>query len=74
VIAITLLLIRFQAYLTAALNEIECALVIQMACTYSAAMAVLSRLRGEPPGTELSLGVSAAARLLRASQVDALRP
>ena len=55
-IAITLLLIRFQAYLTAVLNEIECALVIQMACTHSGAMAVLSRLRGEPPGTELLLG------------------
>jgi hypothetical protein len=36
-------------------DEIECALVIQMACTHSATMAVLNRL-GEPPGTELSLG------------------
>jgi hypothetical protein len=34
-------------------DEIESALVIQMTCTHSAAMAVLNRL-GEPPGTELS--------------------
>ena len=33
-------------------DEIGCALVIQMACTHSAAMAVFNRL-GEPPGTEL---------------------
>ena len=33
-------------------DEIECALVIQMACTHSAAMAVFNRL-GEPPRNEL---------------------
>jgi hypothetical protein len=76
VIAITLLLIRFQAYLTAVLNEIECALVIQMACTHSGAMAVLSRL-GEGRGGDRGVAAmaSAAARLLRAyaTQVEALR-
>ena len=64
----------FQAYLTAALNEIECALVIQMACTHSAAMAVLSRLGGAA-GDRTVARSSAAARLLRAyaTQIEALR-
>ena len=34
-------------------DEIECALVIQMACTHSAAMAVLNRLGGGRRGIEL---------------------
>jgi hypothetical protein len=57
-------------------DEIECALVIQMACTHSAAMAVLSRL-GEGRGGDRGVAAmaSAAARLLRAyaTQVEALR-
>ncbi len=57
-------------------NEIECALVIQMACTHSATMAVLSRLGGGH-GSDRSVAAmaSAAARLLRAyaTQVEALR-
>ena len=36
-------------------DEIECALVIQMACTHSAAMAVLSRLGGAAGAIEVSL-------------------
>ena len=74
-IAITLLFIRFQAYLTAALNEIECALVLQMACTHSAAMAVLSRLGGAAGDRTVAAMASAAARLLRAyaTQIEALR-
>jgi hypothetical protein len=57
-------------------DEIECALVIQMACTHSAAMAVLSRLGGAPGGDRsVAAMASAAARLLRAyaTQVEALR-
>jgi hypothetical protein len=56
-------------------DEIECALVIQMACTHSAAMAVLNRL-GEAAGDRtVAAMASAAARLLRAyaTQVEALR-
>ena len=57
-------------------DEIECALVIQMACTHSAAMAVLNRLGGAA-GRDRSVAAmaSAAARLLRAyaTQVEALR-
>jgi hypothetical protein len=57
-------------------DEIEGALAVQMACTHSAAMAVLARLGGGH-GTErraAALG-SAAARLLRAysTQVELLR-
>jgi hypothetical protein len=56
-------------------GEIECALVIQMACTHSAAMAVLSRLGGAAGGRTVAAMASAAARLLRAhdTQVEALR-
>ena len=56
-------------------DEVECALVIQMACTHSAAMAVLNRL-GEAAGERTVAALaSAAARLLRAyaTQVEALR-
>jgi hypothetical protein len=31
-------------------DEVECALVMQMACTHTAAMAVLGTLEGEPTG------------------------
>ncbi len=50
-------------------DEIECALVIQMACTHSAAMAVLSRLGGAAGDRTV------AAMVLRAyaTQVEALR-
>jgi hypothetical protein len=54
----------------------RCALVIQMACTHSAAMAVLSRLGGVAGGDRsVAAMASAAARLLRAyaTQVEALR-
>jgi hypothetical protein len=47
-------------------DEIECALVIQMACTHSAAMAVLSRLGGAAGDRTVAAMASAAARLLRA--------
>jgi hypothetical protein len=57
-------------------DEIECALVIQMACTHSAAMAVFSRL-GEGRGADRGVAAmaSAAARLLRAytGQVETWR-
>ena len=56
-------------------DEIESALVIQMACTHSAAMAVLNRL-GEGRGGDRGVAAmaSATARLLRAyTQVEALR-
>ena len=57
-------------------NEAECALVMQMACTHMAAMAVLGRL-GNGLGTDRSLSAtaSAVARLLRAyaTQVEVLR-
>ena len=54
-------------------GEVECALAIQMACTHTAAMAVLNRLGGGH-GTDRSVSAmaSAAARLLRA-QAEALR-
>jgi hypothetical protein len=57
-------------------DEIESALVIQMACTHSATMAVLSRLGGAHRGDRsVAAMASAAARLLRAyaTQVEALR-
>src|SRR6266480_1684232 len=57
-------------------GEVECALVIQMACTHTAAMAVLNRLGGGH-GSDRSVTAmaSAAARLMRAyaSQVETLR-
>jgi hypothetical protein len=48
-------------------GEVECALVIQMACTHGAAMAVLRRISGAY-GFERNVAVmaSAASRLLRA--------
>jgi len=57
-------------------DEVECALVIQMACTHAAAMAVLGRLGGaHGPARNVAAMASAAARLLRAyaAQVEALR-
>ena len=56
-------------------DEIECALVIQMACTHSAAMAVLNRLGGAAGERTVAAMASAAARLLRAyaTQGEALR-
>jgi hypothetical protein len=57
-------------------DEIESALVIQMACTHSATMAVLSRLGGAHGGDRsVAAMASAAAPLLRAyaTQVEALR-
>jgi hypothetical protein len=57
-------------------DEVECALVIQMACTHAAAMAVLGRLGGtHGPDRNVAAMASAAARLLRAyaTQVEALR-
>ena len=56
-------------------DEIECALVIQMACTHSAAMAVLNRLGGAAGDRTVAGMASAAARLLRAyaTPVEALR-
>ncbi len=56
-------------------DEIECALVIQMACTHSATMAVLNRLGGASGDRTVAAMASAAARLLRAyaTQVEALR-
>ena len=57
-------------------DEVECALVIQMACTHTAAMAVLSRLGGgHGPDRSVAAMASAASRLLRtyATQVEALR-
>jgi hypothetical protein len=57
-------------------EEVECALVIQMACTHTAAMAVLERLGGGH-GTDRNVALKAttAARLLRAyaAQVETLR-
>ena len=57
-------------------GEVECALVMQMACTHTAAMAVLNRLGGGH-GTDRSVAAmaSAAARLMRAyaTQVETLR-
>jgi hypothetical protein len=56
-------------------NEIECALVIQMACTHSATLAVLNRLGGASGDRTVAAMASAAARLMRAyaTQVEALR-
>jgi hypothetical protein len=57
-------------------DEVECALVLQMACTHCAAMAVLGRIGGAHGGDRsLTAMAAAAARLLRAyaTQVEALR-
>jgi hypothetical protein len=57
-------------------NEVEAALLIQMACTHTAAMAVLGRLGNAGGPTRSSTAIaSAAAKLLRgyATQVEALR-
>jgi hypothetical protein len=57
-------------------DEIEGALAVQMACTHTAAMALLARLQdGYPTERRTSLFASAATRLLRVyvSQVEALR-
>ena len=57
-------------------NEVECALVIQMACTHAAAMAVLASLaRTHGVARNVAAAASAAGRLLRAYavQVEALR-
>ena len=57
-------------------DEMECALVIQMACTHTAAMAVLNRLGNASGPTRSSTAMaSAAAKLLRAyaTQVETLR-
>src|SRR5438876_5931102 len=57
-------------------DEVECALVIQMACTHTAAMAVLSRLGGgHGPDRSVAAMASAASRLLGAyaTQAETLR-
>jgi hypothetical protein len=56
-------------------GEVECALVIQMACTHCAAMAVLKRVSGGGPERSAAAMASAASRLLRAYtiQVETLR-
>jgi hypothetical protein len=56
-------------------DEIECVLVTQMACTHTAAMAVLSRFGGGHGGDRSVAAMAAAARILRtyAIQVETLR-
>ena len=56
-------------------GEVECALVLQMACTHAAAMAVLSRSGGHGTDRTIAAMASAAARLLRAyaAQVETRR-
>ena len=57
-------------------DEVECALVMQMACTHSAAMSVLGTFAGANGyGRTIPLKASAAAKLMRAyaAQVEALR-
>ena len=57
-------------------GEVECALVIQMACIHTATMAVLERLGGaHGPTRSITAMASAAARLTRAytTQVETLR-
>src|SRR5947199_61475 len=56
-------------------GEVEGALVLQMACTHAAAMAVLATFAGVHADRNMVARASAAARLLRAyaSQVEALR-
>jgi hypothetical protein len=56
-------------------GEVEGALVLQMACTHAAAMAVLATFAGVHADRNMVARASAAARLLRAyaTQVEALR-
>jgi hypothetical protein len=57
-------------------GEVECALVMQMACTHSAAMSVLGTFAGANGyGRAVPLKASAAAKLMRAyaTQVETLR-
>jgi hypothetical protein len=57
-------------------DELECALVIQMACTHSAAVAVVGRIGGaHGSDRHVAMMASAASRLMRtyAIQVEALR-
>jgi len=57
-------------------GEVECALVMQMACTHTAAMSVLGTFAGAyGHGRDVPLKASAAARLMRAyaTQVETLR-
>ena len=57
-------------------DEMECALIIQMACTHSAAMAVAGRIGGAHGGDRhVAMMASAVARLMRtyAFQVETLR-
>ena len=57
-------------------DEVEGALIVQMACTHAAAMAVLGRVGGAHGGDRhVAMMATAAARLLRsfAIQVEALR-
>jgi hypothetical protein len=57
-------------------NELEAALVIQMACTHSATMNIFSRIHGDYCGERtLNIGANALARLMRtyAIQVETLR-
>ena len=57
-------------------NEVESALVTQMACTHSATMAVLGRLGGwDPLARNLAVKAAAASRLARtyAVQVETFR-
>ena len=55
-------------------DEVECALVIQMACTHAASMAVLGPLGGAHDGVRnVAAKASAAARLSRTFQVETLR-
>jgi hypothetical protein len=57
-------------------DELECALALQMACTHTAAMAVLRRIgSGSGGDRNLAANASAVARLLRAyaMQVETLR-
>jgi len=57
-------------------DEVECALVVQMACTHAAAMALLRKI-GAGQGSDRNIGssASAVAKLLRAytRQVETLR-
>jgi hypothetical protein len=56
-------------------DEIEGALAIQMACTHTAAMAILARMDGYCRIQSTAICVAAAARLMRAyvAQLEALR-
>src|SRR5262245_44012110 len=56
-------------------GEVECAILIQMACTHSVAMMVLKRISGGGPDRSAAAMASAASRLLRAYtiQVETLR-